>query len=117
MATKKKNTPTKSSAKKDGANCSNLKNALEILGDRWSSVILWNLNEKSQRFCELEESTGGINPRTLTARLKMLEEADLITREEFQEYPPRTEYTITKKGRDLKPIFTDMMSWAAKYSK
>ena len=99
----------------DSAECSELKNTLGILGDKWSAIILWTLNEGPKRFSEIQVSTEGINPRTLSQRLDMLEAEALITRKEYKEYPPRTEYSITKKGADLSPIFQEMMRWAKKH--
>ncbi|MDB5179222.1 MAG: Transcriptional regulator, HxlR family [Patescibacteria group bacterium] len=95
--------------------CTELKGALDILGDRWSAVILWSINERPRRFGEIQKSVQGINSRTLTQRLQALEDEGLITRHEFKEYPPRTEYRITPKGVELEPVFTAMMAWAQKH--
>lgn len=95
--------------------CQGLKRALDILGDRWSSVILWSLDKGPKRFIDIQKDTQGINSRTLTQRLHTLEAAGLITRQEFKEYPPRTEYRITTKGAELQPIFIAMMQWAERH--
>jgi DNA-binding HxlR family transcriptional regulator len=95
--------------------CQELKGALNVLGDRWSAVILWSLHEQPKRFIDLQKDAGGINSRTLTQRLQMLDTAGLITKHEFKEYPPRTEYRITAKGAELQPVFTAMMQWAEKH--
>lgn len=96
--------------------CNQLKGALAVLGDRWSAVILWSLHEGPMRFGEIQKSTEGINSRTLTQRLQALEDEGLITRREYREYPPRTEYRITTKGTELRPVFEAMMAWAQKHS-
>jgi DNA-binding HxlR family transcriptional regulator len=96
--------------------CQELKNALDILGDRWSAVILWSIQDGPKRFIDIQRDTQGINSRTLTQRLQALELSGLLTRHEYKEYPPRTEYSITKKGTELQPIFTAMMQWAEKYA-
>jgi DNA-binding HxlR family transcriptional regulator len=96
-------------------NCQVLKSALDVLGDRWSAIILWGLKDGPMRFVDIQKSTEGINSRTLTQRLLMLEESELVTKHEYKEYPPRTEYKITDKGTELQPIFESMMKWAEKH--
>lgn len=90
-------------------------NAMEIIGNKWTALILRDLMAGSKRFCELEKSVGSINPRTLSQRLDDLEKHGIITRETFAEVPPRTEYTLTRKGRDLLPILQQMATWGDKY--
>jgi DNA-binding HxlR family transcriptional regulator len=79
-------------------------NAARLLGDRWTLVILRDLSEQPMRFSALEESSGGISPRTLADRLRQMESSGLITRESFREIPPRVEYTLTPKGRATLPV-------------
>ncbi|HYH36388.1 MAG TPA: helix-turn-helix domain-containing protein [Candidatus Saccharimonadales bacterium] len=78
--------------------------AMQIIGNKWTALILRDLFSGPKRFCELERSVGSINPRTLSQRLDDLEAQGIITRESFAEVPPRTEYCLTEKGRDLQPI-------------
>lgn len=92
--------------------CSALKSALELIGDRWSMIILWNVKEKPMRFGDLQKASEGVNTRTLTQRLQKLEEFGLVTKREYKEYPPRTEYEITDKGRELEPVFLSLTDWA-----
>lgn len=89
--------------------------ALEIVGSKWTALILRDLFSGPKRFCELEKSVGNINPRTLSQRLDALEEHGIITKLAFAEVPPRTEYTLTQKGRDLLPILKQMAAWGTKY--
>jgi DNA-binding HxlR family transcriptional regulator len=98
------------------SDCAQLKKTLSILGDKWSAIILWSLAEGAQRFGDLQKHTEGINPRTLTQRLQMLEREGLLHREEFREYPPRTEYSLTVKGHDVQPVLREMMRWSKKHS-
>ena len=79
-------------------------NAARLLGDRWTLVILRDLADRPMRFSEIEESTGGISPRTLADRLRHMESAGLITRESFREIPPRVQYTLTAKGEATLPV-------------
>jgi len=89
--------------------------AMEIIGNKWTALILRDLFSGPKRFCELEKSVGGINPRTLSQRLDDLEAHGIITKQSFAEVPPRTEYTLTKKGHDLLPILQQMATWGTKY--
>lgn len=91
------------------------KAALKILGDRWSALIIISILEQPQRFGDIEKFAVGISPRTLTQRLKMLEQLGLITRREYKEFPPRTEYAITQKARDLKPVMMELKKWSKHY--
>ena len=87
----------------------------KILGDKWTPVLLFALSDKSRRFCELQTEAGGVNPRTLSARLDGLESAGIIERTVFPEVPPRVEYALTAKGCDLLPVIRSMITWADKY--
>jgi len=89
--------------------------AMRIIGNKWTALILRDLFEGPKRFCELEKSVGKINPRTLSQRLDDLEAEGVITKESFAEVPPRTEYCLTEKGRDLQPILKQMATWGDKY--
>jgi DNA-binding HxlR family transcriptional regulator len=89
--------------------------AMEIIGNKWTALILRDLFDSPRRFCELEKSVGSINPRTLSQRLDDLEEHGIITRQSFAEVPPRTLYTLTKKGSDLLPVLQQMAQWGTKY--
>ncbi|HZS93533.1 MAG TPA: helix-turn-helix domain-containing protein [Chloroflexota bacterium] len=90
-------------------------NAARLLGDRWTLVILRDLAGGPMRFSELEESSGGISPRTLADRLREMEERGLITRESFREIPPRVEYTLTEKGRDTLPVIEALRSFGRRW--
>jgi|ERR1017187_5284261 DNA-binding HxlR family transcriptional regulator len=90
---------------------------MQIIGNKWTALILRDLSSGSKRFCELEKSVGGINPRTLSQRLDDLEAEGIITRQSFAEVPPRTEYSLTQKGKDLTPVLKQMAAWGTKYAK
>ena len=70
--------------------------------------MIRDLAEGRARFCELERSLAGISPRTLSLRLRALEEEGIVQRQTFPEVPPRVEYTLTEKGRALVPIVESM---------
>src|SRR5665213_2653192 len=90
--------------------------ASNIIGKKWTALILRDLATGPKRFCELETSVGKINPRTLSQRLDDLEEYSIVTKKIFAEVPPRIEYTLTQKGNDLLPILKQMATWGNKYS-
>lgn len=89
--------------------------AMEIIGNKWTALILRDLAGSEQRFCELEKSVGSINPRTLSQRLDDLEAHGIITKQSFAEVPPRCEYALTQKGRDLIPVLKQMAAWGEKH--
>src|ERR671916_1793007 len=80
----------------------------EIVCGKWTLLIIRDLAEGRSRFCELERSLGGISPRTLSLRLRALEEEGIVERRTFGEVPPRVEYALTPKGQALLPIIEDM---------
>lgn len=89
--------------------------AMQVIGNKWTALILRDLFAGPKRFCELEKSVGGVNPRTLSQRLDDLEQYGIITKQIFAEVPPRIEYTLTEKGEDLLPILEQMATWGTKY--
>ena len=88
---------------------------MEIIGNKWTALILRDLAAGGCRFCSLEKTVGKINPRTLSKRLDELETHGVITRKTFAEVPPRIEYTLTRKGLDLVPILEQMAAWGSRY--
>ncbi len=89
--------------------------AAALIGDTWTLLIVRDLTHGSRRFSELEESLAGISPKTLSQRLKMLEAANLISRQAFAEVPPRVEYALTEKGEALLPIIEAIKTFGERY--
>lgn len=89
--------------------------AAAILGAKWTPQILYALYNEVCRFCELQKEVGGVNPRTLSARLDDLEKAGIVQKNCFAEVPPRVEYYLTDKGKDLVPILQCMADWSEKH--
>lgn len=83
----------------------------DIVCGKWTLLLVRELAEGRSRFCELERSLSGISPRTLSLRLRALEEQAIVERHTFPEVPPRVEYALTEKGRALLPIIDDMRSY------
>ncbi|MEQ1717655.1 MAG: helix-turn-helix domain-containing protein [Hyphomicrobium sp.] len=86
--------------------------ALSVVGERWSLLIIRDLLRLGPRkFAELEDSLKGISPNTLSARLKHLEDRGVITKRLYEHYPPRAEYVLTERGRQLGPIVLALKKW------
>ena len=80
----------------------------EILGAKWTALLVHDLSEGARRFTELEAACPGISPRTLSDRLRALEEHEIVERRSYSERPPRVEYELTAKGRGLLPVIDEM---------
>ena len=87
----------------------------DIVCAKWTLLIVRDLSEGRSRFCELERSLSGISPRTLSLRLRDLEQEGVVERQTFPEVPPRVEYALTDKGRALLPIIEDMRSFGQQW--
>ena len=87
----------------------------EVVCGKWTLLVIRDLAEGSSRFCELERSLEGISPRTLSLRLRALEEEGIVERHTFPEVPPRVEYALTEKGEALVPLVEDMRRYGARW--
>jgi DNA-binding HxlR family transcriptional regulator len=83
----------------------------DIICGKWTILVIRDLAEGRSRFCELERSLAGISPRTLSLRLRGLEEQGIVDRHTYPEVPPRVEYSLTRKGRALVPLIDDMRAY------
>lgn len=89
--------------------------AAEIVCGKWTLLLVRELSEGRSRFCELERSLAGISPRTLSLRLRALEEEAIVERHTFPEVPPRVEYALTEKGRALLPVIDGMREFGEQW--
>lgn len=87
----------------------------EVVCGKWTLLVIRDLAEGSSRFCELERSLEGISPRTLSLRLRALEEEGIVERHTFPEVPPRVEYALTRKGEALVPLVEDMRRYGTRW--
>jgi DNA-binding HxlR family transcriptional regulator len=87
----------------------------EIVCGKWTLLLIRDLANGSSRFCELERSLEGISPRTLSLRLRALEEEGVVERHTFPEVPPRVEYALTSKGEALIPLVDDMRTYGKRW--
>src|SRR6476620_3546176 len=83
----------------------------EVVCGKWTLLVIRDLAEGRSRCCERERSLRGISPRTLSLRLRALEEEGVVERQTFPEVPPRVEYALTAKGRALVPLIEDMRAY------
>jgi DNA-binding HxlR family transcriptional regulator len=87
----------------------------EIISGKWTLLVIRDLADESRRFCELERSLAGISPRTLSLRLRALEEHGIVERRTYPEVPPRVEYELTPKGKALVPLIEDMRAYGERW--
>ncbi|MBE3641063.1 helix-turn-helix transcriptional regulator [Bacillus anthracis] len=88
-----------------------IEKTMSVIGGKWTFLILRDLFYSPKRFAELERFLNGISPRTLSLRLKELEQENIIKRKIYSTMPPHVEYSLTKKGETLRPIFDAMKDW------
>jgi DNA-binding HxlR family transcriptional regulator len=85
---------------------------LDVLGDKWTMLVVRDLFRGKHRFTEFMQAKEGIKTNILTDRLKRLEQAGLIDKAPYQDNPPRYEYKLTGTGKDLWPILKEMILWS-----
>jgi DNA-binding HxlR family transcriptional regulator len=92
-----------------------VKGIIDVLSKKWTLLIIVVIgNHKSIRFNKIMAQFEGINPKTLSDRLKELEKANLIIRKAYPEVPVRVEYSLSKDGKDLIEAIIPLMDWATK---
>ncbi len=87
---------------------------LDLLGDKWTLLIIRDMFFGKNRYKEFHESEENIPTNILANRLQKMESAGLITRKPYQEHPVRYEYHLTEIGRSLKPVIQVILDWAGK---
>jgi len=90
---------------------------LRIIGAKWTLLVIHSLTNGTRRFGEIMNELPGISPRTLSARLIALEKNGIIKKKAYAVVPPKTEYSLTEKGLELKKVFHDMSEWHKKFEK
>jgi len=86
-----------------------------IISGKWTLLLIRDLTSGVKRFNQLERSLCGISPKTLSERLRSLEEEGIILRQTFAEVPPRVEYSLTEKGRDLVGVIESMRYYGKRW--
>jgi len=87
--------------------------ASSVLSGKWTTLIVRDLLSGKKRYSELQRSLAGISPRMLAARLLMLQQAGLIAKTIYPTVPPKTEYELTKAGRQIEPVIAAMAAFGA----
>lgn len=95
--------------------CPRFEHAIQLLGKRWTGLILDTLMHGPQRFCELTAAVEGLSDRVLSDRLRELEAEGIIERIVYPQIPVRVEYRLTCKGRDLQPVVEAIHQWAVEW--
>jgi len=85
--------------------------ALSVVGGKWKPIIILNLRKSSKRFGQLDYSIPNVSRKVLASHLNEMVKDGLITRHAYSESPPRVEYQLTEKGRELVPIFENLADW------
>ncbi len=95
--------------------CKRYEQAIQLLGKRWTGLILDTMLEGPQRFCEMTAIVEGLSDRVLSDRLRELESEGVVERVVYPQIPVRVEYRLTAKGRDLRPVVQAIHQWAEEW--
>jgi len=90
--------------------------AVELIGKRWAGAILWALSERPHFFAELCQAVPGLSDRLLSRRLRELEAEDMVKRSVEGGTPPRVSYSLTEKGKALRPAIHELRAWARRWN-
>lgn len=88
---------------------------IDLIGGKWTFSIIYVLMKGTKRFKDLERTVTGINTRMLVKELKTLEKNGIIIRKVYAEVPPKVEYSLTKKGKELEKVLFELKSWGNKH--
>ncbi len=86
-----------------------------IIGGKWKPILLFHLERKTRRFCELQRLVPGLTKKMLTQHLRELERDGIVHRKVYAEVPPHVEYSLTRHGESLKPILKLMSAWGTRH--
>jgi DNA-binding HxlR family transcriptional regulator len=89
--------------------------SLDLLGDRWTLLVIRDLFRGHRRFADLQTSLSGVPSNVLSERLKMLEAEGIVERRFYSQHPPRAEYYLTRKGIDLRDVLRALVQWGSTY--
>lgn len=95
--------------------CPKYEMAMELLGKKWTGLIIRVLMSGPKRFKDIREQIPDLSDRMLTERIKELEQAQLLKRQVYAETPVRIEYQLTEKGKALEPVIISIQSWGEKW--
>ena len=92
-----------------------MKLTTSIIGGKWKPILLFHLERKTRRFCELQRLVPGLTKKMLTQHLRELERDGIVHRKVYAEVPPHVEYSLTRHGESLKPILKLMSAWGKRH--
>ncbi|MCM3570532.1 helix-turn-helix domain-containing protein [Neobacillus mesonae] len=95
----------------------NIAQSLNIIGDRWTLLIIHEILNGNTMFNEIKKALNGISSNLLSERLRYLEEEGLIVSELYSQHPPRYSYNLTTSGRDLEHVFNALIVWGSNHLK
>ena len=90
--------------------------ALDVIGDRWTLLVVRDLVRGKRRFADFLDSSEGIPTNILADRLKRLQRDGIIASHRYSDRPPRREYVLTPKGEDLRPLVREMVTWGVRHA-
>ncbi len=93
-----------------------IKKTADVIEGRWTTLVIRELLPGKKRFSEIQRALSGISPKVLTARLRLLEQRQLLTRTVFATVPPKTEYELTPLGRQLESVLDAMAAFGERLS-
>ena len=88
---------------------------LEIVGDRWTLLVVRDLLGGARRFQDLQEGLPGLAPNILSERLKLMEDHGVVRRRFYSDHPPRAEYELTAKGKELGVVLGALAAWGSRH--
>jgi DNA-binding HxlR family transcriptional regulator len=89
--------------------------AIDVIGGKWKTLILWALRDGTLRFSQIEDSLHGITQKMLTKQLRELEKDGLVSRKVYPQVPPKVEYSLTASGKTLIPIIDMLCDWGSEH--
>jgi DNA-binding HxlR family transcriptional regulator len=92
-----------------------LEAALQVLGGKWTALVLWNLAQGSRRFSELRRLVPGISEKMLIQTLRAMQDDGIVTRKDYQEVPPHVDYSLTAFGGSLTEALRPLCEWGTKH--
>ncbi len=90
-----------------------LRQMFDLVGDRWSSIVLFVIGDETKRYSDLQKQIPGVSKKMLTQTLRNLEQAGLLSRKVYAVVPPKTEYRLTPLGKSILEPITALANWAA----
>ena len=95
--------------------CCPVAKTLEVVGDRWTLLVVRDLLGGARRFRDLQAGLPGLAPNILSERLKLMEEHGLVSRHFYSDHPPRAEYELTDRGRELGMVVGALAAWGTRH--